>query len=211
MDILEAIKENLIQGQAPKVKELIQQALAEGISPNKILDDGLIGAMSIVGEGFQKKEMYVPEVLLAARAMLSGMEVLEPILASAGVERKGKVVLGTVQGDIHSMGKNLVGIMLRGAGFEVNDLGVDIPPEKFVDAAKEGTQMVCLSCLLTTSLPFMQSTLEALAAAGLRDKIKTMVGGPLVTQGYADKIGADGYAPNAAAAVDKAKELLGVS
>ena len=211
MDLLEAIKESLMQGQAPKVKELTQQAVDEGLTPDAILNEGLIGAMSIVGEEFREKRVYVPEVLLAARAMLAGMEVLEPLLASIGVEPKGKVVLGTVQGDIHSIGKNLVGILLKGGGFEVNDLGVDVPPQKFVEAAKGDAQMVCLSCLLTTSLPFMQSTIEALAAAGLKDKVKTMVGGALVTPEYAKKIGADGYAPNAGAAMIRAKELLGLS
>lgn len=165
--------------------------------------------MTLVGEQFQKQEIFVPEVLLAARAMLAGMEVLEPLLIKEKVEPKGKVALGTVQGDIHSIGKNLVGIMLKGAGFEVKDLGVDVSPQKFVGATQEGAEMVCMSCLLTTSLPFLKATLQALQEMGMREKVKVMVGGAVVTPRYATEIGADGYAPNAALAAEKAKELLG--
>lgn len=194
------------KGQAPKAAELVKSLLAAGTSPEAVLNEGLIAVMSRVGERFQAKEVYVPEVLLAARAMLAGMEALEPALVEAGVERQGKVVLGTVKGDIHNIGKNLVGIMLKGAGFEVNDLGVDVPPQRFVEAAQAGAQLVCMSALLTTSMPMMKTTLQALRQAGL--KVKTMVGGAVVTQSHADSIGADGYAPDAASAAIKARELL---
>ncbi len=210
MGHIEQIGENLSKGQAAKVRELTEVALNEGISVREILYEGLISAMSVVGEKFQKKEIYVPEVLLAARAMRAGMDLLEPLLIGSGVEPIGKVVLGTVKGDVHDIGKNLVGLMLKGAGFEVNDLGIDIPPQKFIDAARENrATLICMSCLLTTSLPFVMTTIEALEASGVKSQIKTMVGGAAVTQRYADEIGADGYAPDAGAAVDKAKELLG--
>lgn len=209
MDILREIKENVMAGQAAKVGELTQAALDGGMTLGEILDKGLISAMAELGERFQKQEIFVPQLLFAARAMKAGMEVLEPLLLAAKVEPTGKLVLGTVKGDVHDIGKNLVGIMLKGAGFQINDLGVDVPPEKFVDAAKEaGITMVCMSALLGTSMPLLKTTIDALAAAGLKSKVKTMVGGAIVTQRYANEIGADGYAPNASAAVDKAKELL---
>lgn len=212
MDGLKEIGENLIDGQAPQVKELIQAALDRGIELEKILNEGLIAGMTEVGERFKRKEIYLPEVLFAARAMRAGMEVLEPLLLSAGVPPRAKIILGTVKGDVHDIGKNLVGIMLKGAGFEVIDLGVDIAPEKFIDAAKEqGIRLIGMSALLGTTVSAMKSTIEALEAAGLKGEIRTMIGGAIVTQSYADKIGADGYAPDAASAVDKAKELLGLS
>jgi 5-methyltetrahydrofolate--homocysteine methyltransferase len=164
--------------------------------------------MAVVGDKFKKNEFYVPEVLIAARAMHAGMEVLEPLLAKAGVEPLAKVCIGTVKGDLHDIGKNLVSMMLRGAGFKVNDLGIDVSPEKFVEAAKSGSQVVCMSALLTTTMPSMKGVLEELKKAGIRNKVKTMIGGAPVTQNYADEIGAEGYAPDAASAVDKAKELL---
>ena len=151
MDTLEAMKENLMKGQVPKVKELIQTALDEGAGVEEILNKGLIAPMSIIGEKFKKEEIYLPEVLFAARAMLAGMDVLEPLMAGAGVEPIAKVVLGTVKGDIHSIGKNLVGIMMKGAGFEVTDLGIDVPPEKFVDAAQEGAKLIGISALTSTT------------------------------------------------------------
>lgn len=212
MNELKEIGENLINGQAPKVKELTQAALDKGIEIEKILNEGLIAGMMEVGERFKREEIYLPEVLFAARAMKAGMEVLEPLLLSAGAQPRGKIILGTVKGDVHDVGKNLVGIMLKGAGFEVIDLGVDIAPEKFIDAAKEqGARLIGMSALLGTTIPVMKSTIEALEAAGLKGQIRTMIGGAIVTQSYADKIGADGYAPDAASAVDKAKELLGLS
>ncbi|MBE0414994.1 MAG: corrinoid protein [Dehalococcoidia bacterium] len=212
MSELEEIGENLIEGQADKVRELTQAAVDKGIGIEKILDDGLIAGMMVVGERFKRKEIYLPEVLFSARAMKAGMEVLEPLLLSAGAKLKGKVILGTVQGDVHDIGKNLVAIMLKGAGFEVIDLGVSVSPQQFIDAAKEqGARLVGMSALLGTSMPMMQTTIEAFEAAGLKGQIKTMIGGAIVTQSYADKIGADGYAPDAASGVDKAKELLGLS
>ena len=205
------IAENLIEGQASKVRELTLAAVAQGVSIEKILNEGLIAAMAVVGEKFEENEIFLPEALLAAKAMLGGMEVLEPLLAGAGVKPLGRIALGTVQGDIHEVGKNLVGIMLKGAGFEVIDFGVNIPPEEFVARVREEEfQMICMSALLTTSMPFMKTTIEALEAAGLRNRIKTMVGGAVVTQKYAGEISADGYAPSASFAVDKAKELLGI-
>jgi len=212
MDELKKIAENLIEGEVDQVKELIQAALDKGIEVEKILNEGLIAGMTVIGEQFKKEEIYLPEVLFAARAMKGGMEILEPLLVSAGAEPKGKIILGTVKGDVHDIGKNLVAIILKGTGFEVIDLGVDIPAEKFIDAAKEsGARLIGMSALLGTTMQNMQTTIEALEAAGLKGQIKTMIGGAIVTQSYADKIGADGYAPDAGSAVDKAKELLGLS
>jgi len=211
MDTLEAIRENLTKGQAPKVSELIQAAVDEGMGVDKILNEGLISTMSVIGEQFKKEEIYLPEVLFAARAMLAGMEILEPLLVSAGVEPIAKIALGTVKGDIHNIGKNLVGIMMKGAGFEVVDLGIDVPPEKFVDAAQEGARVIGISALTSTTMLGMRPVIEALETAGLKGKVKTMVGGAIVTQAFADRIGADSYAPDAVSAVAKAKELLGLS
>lgn len=206
---MKEIAENLVQGEVSKVKELTQAALSEGVDAQKVLKDGLIAGMDIVGQKFKADEMFLPEVLLSAQVMLAAAEVLEPELVRAGARPFAKVALGTVQGDIHSIGKNLVGMMFQGAGFKVIDLGVDVSPERFVDAVrKEQAQMVCMSALLTTTVPFMKTTIEALQAAGLKGRVKTMVGGAVVNQRYADEIGADGYAPDAAAAVDKARELL---
>lgn len=202
----------LINGKAPVVKELTEKALAEGESPQDVLNKGLVAGMTVVGEKFKNNEFYVPEVLIAARAMKSGMEVLRPKLVDAGVEPVAKVAIGTVRGDLHDIGKNLVAMMMEGAGFEIIDLGVDVKPEQFVETVKEkNASLVCLSALLTTTMPAMKDTIEALEAAGLRDKVNVMVGGAPVTQNYADEIGADGYAPDAASAVDKAKELLDVA
>jgi len=207
---LKEIAENLIKGQAPKVKELVEEAVKSGADVKKILNEGLINAMAVVGDKFKKNEFYVPEVLIAARAMHSGMEVLEPELAKAGVKPLAKVSIGTVKGDLHDIGKNLVSMMLRGAGFNVNDLGIDVSPEKFIESAKEGSQVLCMSALLTTTMPSMKGIVDELKKAGLGDKVKTMIGGAPVTQNYADEIGSDGYAPDAASAVDKTKELLGL-
>ena len=208
---LSALAENLIRGEAEEVKELTQKALDEGISPGEILNEGLIKGMSVVGEKFKNNEFYVPEVLIAARAMHAGMDILKPALASSGVQPVGIVILGTVKGDLHDIGKNLVAMMLEGAGFEVNDLGIDVPPEKFVEAVKEGGDVVAMSALLTTTMTAMKTTLEALEEAGVKDKVKTLIGGAPVTQNYADEIGADGYARDAASAADKAKELIGIA
>ncbi len=206
---LKQIAENLIQGKAPQVKELVKKAVDEGQDVQKILNEGLIAGMNVVGEKFKKNEFYVPEVLIAARAMKAGMEILRPILSEKNIKGVGTVVLGTVKGDLHDIGKNLVGMMLEGAGFEVIDLGVDVPTEKFIQAAKEkNANIIGLSALLTTTMPAMKDVIEALNKSELKGKVKVMIGGAPVTQDYADEIGADGYAPDAASAVDKAKELL---
>jgi len=207
---LALLAESLIKGKAPEVKELTQKALDDGVAPNEVLNDGLIKGMGVVGERFKNNEFYVPEVLIAARAMHAGMDILKPALADAGVEPIGKVLLGTVKGDLHDIGKNLVAMMLEGAGFEVVDLGIDVSPEKFVEAVKEGGDIVAMSALLTTTMTAMKTTVDALEEAGVRDKVKTMIGGAPVTQNYADEIGADGYARDAASAADKAKELMGI-
>jgi 5-methyltetrahydrofolate--homocysteine methyltransferase len=191
------------------VTALTQQALEEGTGPKDILEQGLIAGMSVVGARFKANEVYVPEVLIAARAMHAGMEVLEPKLVEAGVEPLGTVVLGTVKGDLHDIGKNLVGMMMTGAGLKVVDVGTDVTPDKFVESCKaEGAQVCALSALLTTTMPQMSEVVKALKDAGI--DTKTVIGGAPVTQSYADEIGADGYAPDAASAADVAKQLIGV-
>ena len=207
MAILEDISTNLQAGRAPKVKELVQQALDDGLGIAEILNEGLLSGMSIVGAKFKKNEVYVPEVLIAARAMQWGMELLQPLLEGAGIEPVGRVVLGTVKGDLHDIGKNLVGMMMRGAGFEVIDAGIDVSPEKFIEAATEGrANIIALSALLTTTMPQMKNVVEAVRAAGVTTKV--IIGGAPVTQDYCDEIGADGYAPDAASAADLAKDLV---
>jgi 5-methyltetrahydrofolate--homocysteine methyltransferase len=203
---LNAIAEALIKGDRNTVVEQTKAALDEGAAPEEVLSNGLIAGMNVVGKRFKANEVYVPEVLIAARAMHGGMEVLEPALASAGVKPSGTVVLGTVKGDLHDIGKNLVGMMLTGAGLKVIDIGTDAPAEKFVEACKENSANVCaMSALLTTTMPQMKEVVEALKAAGV--EVKTIIGGAPVTQNFADEIGADGYAPDAASAADLAKEL----
>jgi 5-methyltetrahydrofolate--homocysteine methyltransferase len=204
----QAIADALIKGQAPKVKELVGAAISEGVKPGEILTKGLIAGMAVVGERFKKNEIYVPEVLIAARAMHAGMDQLKPLLASSGVKPKAVFAVGTVKGDLHDIGKNLVMMMMEGAGFQIMDLGVDVTPEKFVQAIKNGAQIIGLSALLTTTMPSMKNTIDAVKAAGLRDKVKILVGGAPLTQSYADEIGADGYSPDAATAVDVANALL---
>jgi len=206
---LNDISEALQRGKADKVSELVRQALNEGITPKNILEKGLIHGMSIIGKKFKKNEVYVPEVLIAARAMHAGMDVLKPKLIETGVKNIGKVVMGTVQGDLHDIGKNLVEMMLEGAGFEVIDLGTDISTDKFVEAVKEHKpNIIGMSALLTTTMVNMVKVIKALDDAGLRGKVKIMVGGAPITQNYADQIGADGYSPDASSAVDKAKVFL---
>jgi len=207
---LKALAENLISGKKDEVERLVKEALDEGVPPAQILNEGLIAGMSVVGEKFKNNEFYVPEVLIAARAMNAGMAILEPVLTQAGMEPVATVAIGTVKGDLHDIGKNLVAMMLKGGGFKVVDLGIDCAPEKFVKAAQEGAKIIGMSALLTTTMPQMEVTIKALKEAGLED-VKVMVGGAPVTQKYADEINADGYAPDAATAVDKAKELLGIS
>jgi 5-methyltetrahydrofolate--homocysteine methyltransferase len=205
---LKGISEALQKGDRDTVVKLVTEAVDEGVDPKTILDQGLIAGMSIIGGKFKKNEVYVPEVLIAARAMHGGMDVLEPVLAEAGVEPVGKVVLGTVKGDLHDIGKNLVAMMLKGGGFQVTDIGTDAAAEKFVEAVKAaGDCVVAMSALLTTTMPQMAEVVKALQAAGLGD-VKTLIGGAPVTQDYADQIGASGYAPDAASAVDVATSLL---
>lgn len=203
--ILEEISTLMQQGRAPKVKELVTQALEEGIGPKEILEEGLLSAMSIVGEKFKNNEVFVPEVLIAARAMNAGVEVLKPYLVSEGVETKGTVVLGTVKGDLHDIGKNLVKMMMEGKGLKVVDLGVDVSPEQFIQAAQENNaQVIACSALLTTTMGEMKNVVDALVAKGLRDQFKVMIGGAPVTQAYCDQIGADSYTEDAASASDVA-------
>lgn len=205
------ISEVLINGKAPMVADLVNKALSEGKSPQELLNGALIAGMDVVGKKFKANEFYVPEVLVAARAMQAGMAILKPLLAKAGVQQIGTIVIGTVKGDLHDIGKNLVSMMLEGAGFKVVDLGIDVASDKFISAAAENNaQLIGMSALLTTTMPSMKSTVEALRVAGLGSKVKTIIGGAPVTQKYADEIGANGYSPDAASAVDKAKELLGI-
>ena len=207
MSVLESISESLIKGKADEVKTLVEQALGEGVSPADVLNNGLLAGMSVVGERFKNNEVYVPEVLIAARAMKAGSEILQPKLAEAGVEPRGTVVIGTVKGDLHDIGKNLVGMMLEGAGFRVVDIGINVEAEKFVEAAKENNASVIgVSALLTTTMTNMKAVVDAAKAAGL-DTAKIMIGGAPVTQAYCDEIGADGYAADAASAADLAKTL----
>lgn len=209
MDLKE-IADNLIKGKAPEVKELVQKAIDEGEDVEKVLNEGLVAGMSVVGAKFKANEFYVPEVLIAARAMKAGMGILRPILAEKNIKGIGTIVLGTVRGDLHDIGKNLVAMMLEGAGFEIIDLGVDVSPEKFIETAKEKkADLVGLSALLTTTMPSMKDVVKAVRDSGLKDKVKVMIGGAPLTQSYADEIGADGYAPDAASAVDEVKQLLG--
>ena len=204
---LKALSEAIIKGDQKTAVDITQAGIDEGMAPGTILEDGLIAGMNVIGVRFKANEVYIPEVLIAARAMKMAMEILEPKLIEAGVEPLGKAVIGTVQGDLHDIGKNLVMMMLKGAGFDVIDAGVDVSAEDFVAKAKEsGAQLVGLSALLTTTMPAMEKTVQAVKDAGISAKV--MIGGAPVTQGYADKIGADGYAPDAASAVDLAKSLL---
>ena len=206
---LQELADGLIKGQAQVVSDLVQKAVDEGVGPEEILTKGLIAGMGVIGARFKKNEVYVPEVLIAARAMHAGMGILEPLLAKAGVKPLGKIAVGTVKGDLHDIGKNLIAMMFKGGGFQVEDLGVDCDAQKFIDAAKGGAQIIAMSALLTTTMPGMKDVIDALNSTGV--SVKTMIGGAPITQGYADEIKADGYAPDAASAVDVAKELLGVS
>jgi len=207
---LQGIAEAVIRGDRETVANLTKAAVDGGTSAADIINEGLIAGMSVVGAKFKANEFYVPEVLIAARAMHAGMDLIKPLLAESGVQPRGIVAIGTVKGDLHDIGKNLVAMMLEGGGYEVLDLEVDVAPEKFVAAVKDqGAQVICLSALLTTTMPSMKDTIEALKEAGVRGQVKVMIGGAPVTQNYADEIGADGYAPDAASAVDKANELIG--
>lgn len=206
---LREIADVLKAGNAPKVKELVQAAIDEGVEASDIVNNALIVGMGEIGVLFKNNEVYVPEVLIAARAMKAGLAILKPLLAEKDIKPIGKVAVGTVRGDLHDIGKNLVGMMLEGAGFQVIDLGIDVSPEKFVEAVKNHeADCIAISALLTTTMPGMKDTIEAIKAAGLRDQVKIMVGGAPVTQSFADEIGADGYAPDAASAADLALEFI---
>ena len=207
MSVLQDIAENLMKGKANDVKALVDQALSEGTAPSEVLNKGLLAGMSVIGERFKKNEVYVPEVLIAARAMKAGMEVLQPQLTAAGVEPIGVAVVGTVKGDLHDIGKNVVCMMLEGAGFKVVDAGIDCDAPKFVDTARENKAAVIgISALLTTTMTNMKAVVEAVKASDL--SVKVMIGGAPVTQAFCDEIGADGYAPDAASAADLAKKLM---
>ncbi len=216
---MQPLADAIIKGKREEVVELVQKALDEGVEAKTILNEGLIAGMNEVGRRFKANEFYVPEVLIAARAMSNhkepdkpgAMEVLQPHLEKAGVEPIGRVVIGTVKGDLHDIGKNLVIMMLRGSGFDVVDLEIDVPAERFVESAKEAkARLIGLSALLTTTMPQMKTVIETLKSEGMED-VKVMIGGAPVTQSYADEIGADGYAPDAASAVETAKELLEIA
>ena len=207
-DILQKIASNLYEGEDEVVAELVQKALDQGMAPNEVLQGGLIAGMDEVGRDFKAGDLFVPEVLIAARAMHAGMKVLRPLLADSDAVGAGKYVIGTVKGDLHDIGKNLVKMMLEGAGFETIDLGTDVEPQAFVKAVREHQpKLLGMSALLTTTMVQMKATVEALQEAGVRDSVKIMVGGAPVTEAFAKDIGADAYAPDAASAVDKAREL----
>lgn len=207
--ITQQIADNLMKGKAPEVRTLVERALAEGVSPAQILNEGLLAGMSVIGEKFKRNEVYVPEVLIAARAMKAGMAVLQPRLVSAGVQPLGVAVIGTVKGDLHDIGKNLVGMMLEGAGFKVVDLGIDVPADKFVQTARDNkAQIIGVSALLTTTMTNMKSVVEAVRNSDQAGKVKVIIGGAPVTQSFCDEIGADGYAPDAASGADLAKSLV---
>jgi 5-methyltetrahydrofolate--homocysteine methyltransferase len=207
--VIKEIFDSILEGSQKVTVAKVQQALDAGLNPGVILNDGMVAAMAEVGRLFEEGEYFVPEMLIAARAMQNGLAVLKPHLASANVKSQGKVVAGTVKGDLHDIGKNLVCMMLEGAAFEIVDLGSDVTPEKFVEAVRStGADVICMSALLTTTMPNMKNTIEALKTAGLRDKVKVMVGGAPLTDQYAREIGADGYAADASRAVALAKSLL---
>ena len=210
MSILNDISEQLQRGKANEVKELVQKAIDDGMEGRKVLNEGLMSGMGIIGEKFKKNEIYVPEVLIAARAMNAGIEILKPLLQDDADDTKGRVVLGTVKGDLHDIGKNLVKIMMEGKGMEVVDLGIDCPAEKFVETVKEKkANIIACSALLTTTMTEMENVVKAVEEAGMGDNITVMIGGAPVTQNYCESIGADLYAPDAASAADAAIESCG--
>ena len=210
MTIVEDIYSAVLRGKRKEVAPLVQQALDEGLGAEEVLNEALVAAMSEIGERFSRNEAFVPEMLVAARAMAAGTEVLKPHLAEEGAEPVGKAVIGTVRGDMHDIGKNLVRMMIESKGFEVTDLGVDVAPEQFVTFLQEhdDVDIVCCSALLTTTMPEIGATIRAIEEAGLRDKVKVMVGGAPVTQAFADEVGADAYTPDAGAAAVRAVELV---
>jgi 5-methyltetrahydrofolate--homocysteine methyltransferase len=205
---LKKIAESLIQGNASRIRELVQEAIDDGQDTGMILQEGLIAGMDVIGDRFKMNEIYIPEVLIAARAMKEGMVLLRPLIASEAIKNEGAIVLGTVKGDLHDIGKNLVGVMLEGAGFDIIDVGIDVPAEKFIEATKENNaSIIGLSCLLTTTMAAMEDAILSINNSRLNAKVKIMIGGAPITQKYADEIGADGYAPDAARAVDLARQL----
>ena len=207
--LLEQIKENLMKGKANDVKAGVEQALKDNLPAGDILNKGLLAGMGIIGEKFKKNEVYVPEVLIAARAMKAGMELLKPALLAAKVQPRGTVVIGTVKGDLHDIGKNLVGMMLEGGGFKVVDAGINVEPAKFIELARaNNATLIGASALLTTTMTNMKEIVDAIKASDLKGKLKVMVGGAPLTQSFCDEIGADGYAPDAASAADLAKKLM---
>ncbi len=209
MGLIQEISEYLQKGRAKNVKALVQQALDENLDPKEILNDGLLSAMMIVGAKFKNNEVFVPEVLVAARAMNAGLSVLEPKLVEVGNEPVGKAVIGTVQGDLHDIGKNLVVMMLKGAGFEIYDLGVDVDPAVLIDKAEEvGADIICMSALLTTTMPKMQDCIDNLKERGLRNKYIVMIGGAPVNESFCQQVGADYYTPDAATCAEIAKKVV---
>lgn len=209
---LEALKQTIIDGNAKSAVALTHEALAEGVAPEKLINEGLIPAMSTVGKFFEEGEFFVPEMLIAARAMQGSLDILRPLVAQSGMKPLATVVIGTVKGDLHDIGKNLVKIMLEGAGCKIIDLGTDVPSEKYVQAAKdENADVIALSALLTTTMPNMKGTVEAIEAAGLKGKVKIIIGGAPVTDSYAKQIGADGYAADASRAAALVRQLVGTA
>jgi 5-methyltetrahydrofolate--homocysteine methyltransferase len=206
--LLEQMKKDLYDGKADKVKAATKKALTDGMPPQDILNSGLIAGMDIVGRDFKAGDLFIPEVLLSAKAMHAGLEVLRPLLAGSRGATMGKIVIGTVQGDMHDIGKNLVSMMLEGAGFEITDLGIDTSPAKFVEAVRaQNAQIVGMAAMLTTTMPVMKTIIEELTKAGLREQVKVLIGGAPVTSAFAKQIGADAYAPDAASAVEVARQL----
>jgi 5-methyltetrahydrofolate--homocysteine methyltransferase len=203
------IYQAVVSGKRLDAEECVRRAVNDGVAPDAILNNGLVAAMKEVGDRFERGEFYVPEMLVAARAMQAGLSILRPYLVQKGIKAKGKVVVGSVRGDLHDIGKNLVAMMLEGGGFEIVDLGTDVSPQRFVEAVRTNApQLVAMSSLLTTTMVGMKATVEALHEAGLRGKVKIMIGGAPVNQGYAEEIGADGYAPDASRAVTLANSLI---
>jgi 5-methyltetrahydrofolate--homocysteine methyltransferase len=210
MTVLEKIAHELELGEAENVDSLTRDAIAQGLPPKQILDDGLIRGMNVVGTKFREHEIFLPDVLMAAKAMYVGLDHLKPLLESAGATSRGKIVIGTVQGDLHDIGKNLVAIMLRGAGFDVIDLGNDVAPERFIAAAKEnGASLIGMSALLTTTMTTMRKVTTLLRDEGLSGRVRTIIGGAPVSADYAREIGADAYAYDAANAIERVKEMIG--
>ena len=211
-EIFEKLSTAVLEGDADKAHKLVERGLKQGLSPKEILDNGLIVGMDEVGARFKRGDMFVPEVLMSADSMASGMEILRPLLVESGVEMLGKVVMGTVKGDLHDIGKNLVSMLCEGAGFEIVDIGFNAEPEKFIEAIKRHQpQVVGMSAMLTTTMRAMGQTIKAIEEAGLRDQVKVMVGGAPVDKDFADAIGADGYGSNAPSGADLAKQLVGAA